>query len=75
MWPQFIAPNTWAMTNGGVESQQLPLIGKDVGDYGDIIYQGAAATTLKPLDAIYHSALCFVTDNRFHSRELSQAFA
>uniref|UniRef100_A0A8C7T000 Nuclear receptor binding protein 1 n=1 Tax=Oncorhynchus mykiss TaxID=8022 RepID=A0A8C7T000_ONCMY len=29
-------------------------------DYGVIIYQSAAATTLKPLDAIYHSALRFV---------------
>jgi hypothetical protein len=29
-------------------------------DYGDIIYQGAAATIYKPLDAMYHNALHFV---------------
>ena len=34
-------------------------------DCGDIIYQSAAATTLKPLDAIYHSALRFVTGDSF----------
>lgn len=26
-------------------------------DYGDILYADADATTLKPLDAVYHSAL------------------
>lgn len=30
-------------------------------DYGDIIYMHASANTLKPLDAIYHCALRFIT--------------
>ena len=33
-------------------------------DYFDIIY---AATTLKPLDAIYHSSLHFVTGDSFYT--------
>lgn len=28
-------------------------------DYGDVIYMNAAATSLKPLDAVYHSALYY----------------
>ena len=36
-------------------------------DYGDIIYRHAAATTLKPLDAIYHSALRFITGNPYNT--------
>ena len=34
-------------------------------DYGDIIYRHAAITTLKPLDSIYHSALRFITGDRY----------
>lgn len=34
-------------------------------DYGDIIYRHAAATTLKPLDSIYHSAPRCVTGDRY----------
>jgi hypothetical protein len=34
-------------------------------DYGDIIYQSEAATNFKPLGAIYHSALRFVTGESF----------
>ena len=34
-------------------------------DYGDVIYKNAAATTLKPLDAIYHSALRFITGDPY----------
>ena len=34
-------------------------------DYGDIIYQHAAATTLKPLDTVYHSALRFITGDSY----------
>ena len=30
-------------------------------DYGDILYMRASAATLKPLDAVYHSALRFIT--------------
>ena len=39
-----------------VQSTLLPVL-----DYGDTIYQIAAATTLKPLDAVYHSAVRFIT--------------
>ena len=34
-------------------------------DYGDTIYMNATATSLKPLDAVYHSTLCFITGNNF----------
>lgn len=37
--------------------------------YGDFIYQSTAATTLQPLDAIYHSALCFVTVDSFDTHQ------
>ena len=30
-------------------------------DYGDTIYRHASASTLKPLDSMYHSALRFIT--------------
>lgn len=30
-------------------------------DYGDVIYIHAALSTLKPLDAVYHFALRFIT--------------
>ena len=43
-----------------VQSTFLPVL-----DYGDTIYQNAAATTLKPLDAVYHSALRFITGDSF----------
>jgi hypothetical protein len=34
--------------------------------YGDIIYyMNAAAISLKPLVAVYHSALCFIAGNNF----------
>lgn len=32
-------------------------------NYGDVIYRHASASTLKPLDAVYHSALWFITGN------------
>ena len=38
-----------------------------VPDNCDTIYQSAATTTLKPLDAIYHSALRFVTGDSFYN--------
>ena len=38
--------------------------------YGDIIYQSAPATTVKPLDAIYCSALRFVTRDSFDTRQI-----
>ncbi len=34
-------------------------------DYGDIIYRNASATTLKPLDALFHSALRFITGDSY----------
>uniref|UniRef100_A0A673ZIM1 Reverse transcriptase domain-containing protein n=1 Tax=Salmo trutta TaxID=8032 RepID=A0A673ZIM1_SALTR len=34
-------------------------------DYGDIIYMHASANTLKPLDAIYHCALRFITGDSY----------
>ena len=30
-------------------------------DYSDVIYMHATASPLKPLDAVYHSALKFIT--------------
>lgn len=36
-------------------------------DYGDIIYGHAAATTLIPLDAVYHSALRFITGDGYRT--------
>lgn len=30
-------------------------------DYSDVIYMHATASPLKPLDAVYHSALRFIT--------------
>ena len=33
--------------------------------YGDIIYMDTAATSLKPLDAVYHNALHFITGDKF----------
>ncbi len=30
-------------------------------DHGDVIYRHAAVTTFKTLDAVYHSALRFIT--------------
>lgn len=38
-----------------VQASLLPVL-----DYGDIIYMHAAASVLKPLDSIYHSALRFI---------------
>ena len=34
-------------------------------DYGDVIYRSAAPTTLLPLDSVYHSALRFITGERY----------
>lgn len=34
-------------------------------DYSDTIYMTAGATTLKPLDAVYHTTLHFITGDRF----------
>ena len=34
-------------------------------DYGDIVYMHAAHSSLKPLDAVYHSALRFITGDAF----------
>ena len=34
-------------------------------DYGDLIYRQASATTLKPLDAVYHSAIRFITGDPY----------
>jgi hypothetical protein len=39
-----------------VQIRLLPVI-----DYGDIIYIHAAASVLKPLDSVFHSAICFTT--------------
>ena len=36
-------------------------------DYADIIYMHAAAQTLKPLDAVYHSSLRFIRGDRFRT--------
>ena len=34
-------------------------------DYGDIIYRHASVTTLKILDSVYHSALRFITGEKY----------
>lgn len=34
-------------------------------DYGDIIYMHASTATLKPLDAIYHCAIRFITGDNY----------
>ena len=34
-------------------------------DYGDVIYRHASASSLKPLDSVYHSALRFITGDRY----------
>ena len=34
-------------------------------DYGDLIYMHASRSTLKPLDAVYHSALRFITGDSY----------
>ena len=41
-------------------------------DYGDVIYRHAAASVLKPLDRVNHSALRFITGDgyRTHHRVL-----
>lgn len=42
-----------------IQSTFLPVLG-----YSDTIYMNAAATTLKPLDAVYHSTFPFITGDR-----------
>ena len=34
-------------------------------DYGDVLYMYASPATLKPLDAVYHSALRFIAGDGF----------
>ena len=36
-------------------------------DYGDIVYRHASNTTLKPLDSAYHSALRFITGEKYNT--------
>lgn len=36
-------------------------------DYGDILHMNASAVTLKPLDAVYHSALRFITGDNYNT--------
>ena len=36
-------------------------------DYGDVIYRHAAASVLKPLDSVYHSALRFITGDGYRT--------
>ena len=36
-------------------------------DYGDVIYGKAAPSVLKPLDAVYHSALRFITGEHYRT--------
>ena len=43
-----------------VQSLILPVF-----DYGDIVYMHASSTVLKSLDTVYHSALRFITGDRF----------
>jgi hypothetical protein len=43
-----------------IQSTFIPVI-----EYGEIICMNAAATVLKPLDTVCHSALCFITSDRF----------
>lgn len=34
-------------------------------DYGDGLYMHTSTNTLKPLDAVFHSTLCFITSDEF----------
>ena len=34
-------------------------------DYGDVIYRHTSASTLKPLDSLYHSTLRFITGDSY----------
>ena len=36
-------------------------------DYGDVVYRHASATSLKALDAAYHSALRFITEEAYNT--------
>ena len=38
-----------------------------VSDYGDILYMHASLSTLKPLEAVYHSVLGFITAHGFYN--------
>ena len=40
-------------------------------DYGDIICRHAAATTLKPLDSVYHSTIRFITGDPYNTHHCS----
>ena len=40
-------------------------------DYGDILYCHVAPTTLQHLNAMYHSALRFITNDKFHTYHCS----
>ena len=43
----------------------MPAAGMSVFDYGDVLYMHTSPSTLKPLDAVYHSALRFITGDSF----------
>ena len=36
-------------------------------DYGDVLYMHASLSTLKPLDAVYHNALRFITGDDYRT--------
>jgi hypothetical protein len=37
-------------------------------DYGDVVYKHASASTLKPLDSVYHWTLRFITGDCFRTQ-------
>lgn len=39
-------------------------------DHGDVIYMHASASTLKPLGAVYHSALGFITGDVYSAHRV-----
>ena len=40
---------------------------KSILDYGDVIYRHAAASTLRPLDCVYHEALRFINGDSYNT--------
>ncbi|CAB1349445.1 unnamed protein product, partial [Coregonus sp. 'balchen'] len=46
---------------------QASILGATIVYNGDIIYMHTAASTLKPIDAVFHCALRFITDDNFRT--------
>ena len=56
----FLFPNKASFTHAAKHNLvKLPIL--PILDFGDVIYKIASNTLLSKLDAVYHSAICFVT--------------